>query len=113
MALVQGCWNRAPECMPLRYRGNVWLNDIFVFGMLLKADAHGDSFFHVELRLGMFAVAGEEPWGAGPGGYVWGHRKDRYLPANFPPSSHADHIITDFNILHFVFHHFGVHRVGG
>ena len=54
LELAKSCFARDLYCMDnLRVRGNVFLNDVFVFTLLVQADAHQDDFFHVGLRQGI------------------------------------------------------------
>lgn len=83
---------------------NLYLNDIYVFAILLNSDAHKNPFFHVGLRQGWFAMKGleykNETWGMG-----------RY--EHFEPSTNQSSIRTNFHIGKYVYHHFGLHKKGG
>ena len=58
MQLARACFARDPYCMDnFHVRGNVFLNDVFVFSLLAQADAHNDEFFHVNLKHGMYLFA--------------------------------------------------------
>lgn len=104
--LAQACFQNLELCKPWRIRSNVWLNDIYVFAILLQADAHQDAFFWVGLKQGWFAMAGLEPWGdqhATWGAGTWKH---------FAPSTANDTLAANFNIGEFIFHHFGSFAYG-
>ena len=53
LELARSCFAKEAYCMDnARVRGNVFLNDVFVFSLLVQADAHNDTFFQVGLKQG-------------------------------------------------------------
>jgi len=98
-------------CGEHRVYSNMFLNDIYVWSMLLQADAHRDNaVFSVGLRQGWFAMRGVAPWG--PNNAVWGNGDD-WVPNFLPASQGSDSEITPFAIGRYLFHHFGYHDRGG
>ena len=111
--LAKACFNKfdhqeeAKFCKKLRVKNNLYLNDVFVFSLLLHSDIHKDSLFHVNLTHGWFAVKGLEPWGSGL--YAWGN--GMYEP-NFIPSVEPNRVISNFYIGQYLFHYMGYHDTG-
>ena len=53
LELARSCFAKHSYCMDnARVRGNVFLNDVFVFSLLVQADAHNDTFFRFGLKQG-------------------------------------------------------------
>ena len=97
-------------------RSNVYLNDIFVFSLLLQADAHQDHFFHVGLKHGWFGMEGLAPWGD-EDAIIWGNNKHYHFSpikstSGFVAASNKTLFISNFWIGEFLFHHFGYHQKG-
>lgn len=106
--LAKRCFDKDPYCINNeRIKGNVFLNDVFVFSMLLQGDAHKDEAFHLDLKHGWFAMRGLEPYG--PWRAVWGN--NLYYP-NFYPVDTDDNLKSNFHIGQYIFHHFGYHEKG-
>lgn len=107
--LAKRCFLQDPLCFKEnRVKYHVFLNDIFVFAILLHADLHNDDrIFSIGLKHGVFAMQNYES----PEGWVWG--ATIYKPL-FPPVAEEDtsNIVTNFNIQKYVFHYFGFHRKG-
>lgn len=106
--LAKACFNNASFCHLERYKSNLYLNDVFVFSLLLHCDIHVDPFFHCGLRHGWFAMGGVPAWG--DNNAVWGNH---FYPPYFTPSLRNDSLVTNFQIGEYVFHHFGYHERGG
>ena len=104
--LAQRCFQKDPFCMKQdRIKYHVFLNDIFVYAILIHSDLHNDSsLFSVGLKHGVFAFAGFPAWG--PERWVWGGKG--FIPL-FPPASedNPNDIVTNFYIGKYIFHHFG------
>ena len=105
LKLAQRCFADDPWCLNnVWVSQNVFLNDIFVFALLLQSDLNQDrSFFHVGLKQGCFAVKNLRY-----GRLTWG--KDR--AQNFEPVKNSSSMITNFYIGQYIFHHFGYHKKG-
>ena len=52
LALAQECYQLSENCKKRRVHTNAFLNDIFVFSLLLHSDAYNDSFFDENLKHG-------------------------------------------------------------
>ena len=52
LALAQECYGLSENCKRRRVHNNVFLNDVYVFSLLLHSDAHNDSFFNENLKHG-------------------------------------------------------------
>lgn len=109
--LAQACFRNADFCIKqTRVKYHVFLNDIFVFALLIHSDLHEDSsIFNVHLRHGVFAMGGLAPWG--PRKVVWGARAFQPLFHPLPPDNTTD-IVTPFHIGKYIFHHFGYSERG-
>lgn len=105
--LAKACFNNAPFCKLERVRKNVFLNDIFVFSLLLQSDCHQDQFFYVGLKHGWFAMRGLPPFGIF--NRTWGNH--HYTP-NFSPVRDNNSVIANFHIDEYIFHHFAYHDTG-
>lgn len=101
------CYRGESTCRQPHHRLNLFLNDIFAFNFVVQSDIHGDSFFHLGLRHGWFAMHGYT-WGS----YVWGNGAGHYLQ-HLVPVNRSDSLVTNFYIGEYVFHHFGTHHKGG
>jgi hypothetical protein len=104
--LAKRCYAFEDFCLKqTRVKYNVFLNDIFVFGLLIHSDLVKDhSLFYVGLRHGVFAFAGLPPWG--PHNAVWGVRA--FIPLFMPkPAEENNDIVTNFHIGKYIFHFFG------
>lgn len=103
------CLKRDKRCKGVNYMcSNPYLNDVYVYSILLHSDAHKNPFFHVGLKHGWFAMKGLEPWGEEK--LQWGF--NNYAP-NCEPSTKDSTIRANFHIGEYVFHHFGYHKKGG
>lgn len=101
------CFNNAAFCKLERVKKNVYLNDIFVFALILQSDCHQDQFFTVGLKHGWFAMRGLPPFGIF--NRTWGNH--HYTP-NFYPVHNNDSVVTNFHIDEYIFHHFAYHDTG-
>lgn len=102
--IAKACFNGAKWCHEVRVSRNVYMNDIFVWALLLHSDIFMDELFYVGLKHGWFAMKGLEPWG--PHRSVWGVN---YWKPSLAPVHNKTSIITYFHIGEYVFHHFGHH----
>lgn len=111
--LAKRCYQRDPLCSREEVGNNVYTNDIYIWALLLNADAlKNEQIFSANLSHGWFAMAGYDftkPGHKGPRYYVWGNFRH---VVNFPPSPHNDTLVTPFHIGEYIFHHFGAHRKG-
>ena len=105
--LAKACFNNAPFCKLERVRKNIYLNDIFVFSLLLQSDCHQDQFFNVGLKHGWFAMRGLPPFGIF--NRTWGNH--HYTP-NFNPVHDNNSVVANFHIDEYIFHHFAYHDTG-
>lgn len=107
--LAKKCFSNDPLCIgENRVKYHVFLNDIFVFAILLHADLYQDDrIFHVSLKHGVFAMQDY----LSPEGWVWG--ATIYKPL-FPiaDESKSSDILTNFHIQKYLFHYFGFHQKG-
>ena len=109
--LAKACFQGASFCLQQdRVRYNVFLNDIFVFSLLVQSDFRGDdSIFHVGLKHGMFAMDELPAWGSWNA--VWGNHMYEGV---FPPidAAYKHDIVSYFHIGEYIFHFFGYHNRG-
>ena len=124
-----------PYCTQERYKKNLFLNDIFAYGLLLQSDIHQDAFFNVGLKIGLFGMLGVTPWGDRIHKHKWGNSKRSYGTHFHPVPSVSrgvvsrgntttpvamatrdtntnSSIIASFAIGEYIFHHFGAHKTG-
>ena len=107
--IAKDCFNKEPYCYhENRVKYHVFMNDIFVWAILIHADLHQDeTIFSVGLKHGVFAMRGEK----GPENILWG--VGSFIPL-FPPAplNQPNDIVTNFHIQKYIFHYFGVHDRG-